>query len=196
MQALVERIRQEGKNLGRGILKVDGFINHQLDPALTLEMGHEFVKRFAAAGVTGITKVVTAEVSGIGPALTTALALEVPMIYARKKRPVTMATTASGAVLHAQAPSHTKGGVVDLLVSPEYLLANDRVLLIDDFLASGQTILALAELIQASGATLCGIGCVIEKEFEQGRELLAPLDVPVATLAVIERMEGEEIVVR
>ena len=147
-------------------------------------------------GVTGITKVVTAEVSGIGPALTTALALEVPMIYARKKRPVTMATTASGAVLHAQAPSHTKGGVVDLLVSPEYLLADDRVLLIDDFLASGQTILALVELIQASGATLCGIGCVIEKEFEQGRELLAPLDVPVVTLAVVERMEGEEIAVR
>ncbi len=196
MQALVERIQREGRNLGRGILKVDGFINHQLDPVLTLEMGQEFARLFAAADVTDVTKVVTAEVSGIGPALTTALALGVPMIYARKKRPITMATTANGDVLRAQAPSHTKGGIVDLLVSPEYLGAGDRALLIDDFLASGLTIRALAELIQSSGATLCGIGCVIEKEFEGGRKQLAGLDVPVVTLAVIERMEGEEIVVR
>ena len=90
MKALVERVRDEGQNLGRGILKVDGFINHQLDPELTLGMGEAFARRFAEAGVTGITKIVTAEVSGIAPALTTGMMLGVPIIYARKTRPITM----------------------------------------------------------------------------------------------------------
>ena len=92
MKAIVERVRAEGKNLGRGILKVDSFVNHQLDPLLTVEMGQAFARRFAAAGVTGITKVITAEVSGIAPALTTGMALGVPVIYARKTRPITMPT--------------------------------------------------------------------------------------------------------
>src|SRR6056297_3377255 len=91
MQELVERIRQEGRNLGKGILKVDGFINHKLEPALTVNMGKHFAARFAEAGVSGITKIVTAEVSGIAPALTTGMALGVPVVYARKTRPVTMA---------------------------------------------------------------------------------------------------------
>jgi xanthine phosphoribosyltransferase len=191
VQALVERIRTEGRNLGRGILKVDGFINHQLDPALTLAMGQEFARRFAEAGVTGVTKIITAEVSGIAPALTTGIVLGVPVIYARKTRPITMKT----GTYQAQAPSHTKGGVVDLIVSPEYLLPSDRVLLIDDFLATGKTIAALAELVAQCGATLCGIGCLVEKSFEGGREQLAQLHVPIVSLAVIERMDGDEIVV-
>lgn len=192
MQALVERIRREGRNLGRGILKVDGFINHQLDPDLTLEMGRHFAQRFAAAGVSGITKIVTAEVSGIAPALTTAITLGVPVVYARKTRPVTMAA----GVYQSQAPSHTKGGIVSLIISPEYLLPTDRVLLIDDFLASGQTILALAELIDQCGATLCGIGCLVEKSFEGGRALLEARGVPIISLAVIEHMDGQSIGVR
>lgn len=192
MQSLIERIRREGRNLGRGILKVDGFINHQLDPALTIEMGQEFARRFAQAGVTGITKVVTAEVSGIAPALATGMALGVPVVYARKTRPITMAQ----GIYRAEAPSHTKGGVVELIISPEYLLPGDRVLLIDDFLATGQTIAALAELIAQCRATLCGIGCIIEKRFEGGRELLAPLQAPIVSLAIIDSMEGTEIVVR
>lgn len=192
MQALVERIRSEGRNLGRGILKVDGFVNHQLDPALTMEMGREFARRFAAAGVTKITKIITAEVSGIAPALTTGIVLGVPVIYARKTRPITM----TSGVYKAEAPSHTKGGVVELIVSPEYLKPEDCVILIDDFLASGKTIAALAELIAQCNATLCGIGCIIEKSFEGGRELLAPLNVPVIALATIDSMEGESIVVR
>ena len=106
VRALVERIRQEGKNLGRGILKVDGFVNHQLDPQLTMEMGHSFARRFAAAGVTGVTKIITAEVSGIAPALTTGIVLDVPIIYARKTRPITMPS----GFFSAHAPSHTKGG--------------------------------------------------------------------------------------
>ena len=192
MQALIDRIRREGRNLGKGILKVDGFINHQLDPELTLEMGREFARRFCEAGVTEVTKVITAEVSGIAPALTTGIVLGVPVIYARKTRPVTMAT----GVYKAEAPSHTKGGTVELIVSPEYLKPEDRVLLIDDFLASGKTIAALAELISQCDATLCGIGCLVEKSFEGGRALLAPLNVPVISLAIIDSMEGEEIVVR
>jgi xanthine phosphoribosyltransferase len=192
MQALIERIRRDGRNLGRGILKVDGFINHQLDPALTMEMGREFARRFAEAGVTGITKVITAEVSGIAPALTTGIVLGVPVVYARKTRPITM----TSGVYKTEAPSHTKGGQVQLIVSPEYLKPDDRVVLIDDFLASGQTIAALADLIAQCNATLCGIGCIIEKSFEGGRELLSPLNVPVITLAVIDSLEGESIVVR
>ncbi len=192
MQILIERIQREGRNLGRGILKLDGFINHQLDPSLTLAMGKEFARRFAAAGVTGITKIITAEVSGIAPALTTGIALGVPVVYARKTQPITMAS----GVFKASAPSHTKGGVVELIISPEYLRPEDRVLLIDDFLASGQTIAALAELIAQCGATLCGIGCIVEKSFEGGRALLTPLGVPIVSLAVIESMEGDSIVVR
>ena len=192
MQALIDRIRAEGRNLGGGILKVDGFVNHQLDPDLTMEMGHEFVRRFAGAGVIGVTKVITAEVSGIAPALATGIALGVPVVYARKTRPITMQTGA----YTAEAPSHTKGGIVQLIVSPEYLIPTDRVLLIDDFLASGQTIAALAELIDQCHATLCGIGCIIEKSFEGGRELLTPLNVPIVALATIDSMDGNGIVVR
>lgn len=192
MEALVERIRKEGKNLGNGILKVDGFINHQLYPKLTLEMGKQFAQQFTDAGATPITKIITAEVSGIAPALTTGIALDVPVVYARKKRPITM----MDGVFRAEAPSHTKGGIVELIVSPEYLLPTDRVLLIDDFLATGKTIAALATLIAQCGAKLCGIGCVIEKTFEGGREQLAHLDVPIITLAAIESMDGDTIRVR
>lgn len=187
MQELVERIRCEGRNLGRGILKVDGFINHQLDPALTLAMGQEFARRFAAAGVTNVTKIVTAEVSGIAPALTTAIVLNVPVVYARKSRPVTMPS----GYYSAKAPSHTKGGIVELIISPEYLLPSDRVLLIDDFLATGLTIGALADVIAQCGATLCGIGCLVEKRFEGGRSHLQPLGVPIVSLAIIESMEND-----
>lgn len=191
MRELVERIRLEGRNLGRGILKVDGFINHQLDPKLTLAMGHEFARRFTAAGVTNVTKIVTAEVSGIAPALTTAIVLDVPVVYARKTRPVTMPS----GYYCAQAPSHTKGGIVELIISPEYLLPTDRVLLIDDFLATGLTIGALADVIAQCGATLCGIGCLVEKRFEGGRHHLQPLGVPIVSLAIIESMENDCITV-
>lgn len=192
MKALVERIRREGRNLGRGILKVDGFINHQLDPALTMAMGQEFARRFEQEGVQDITKIVTAEVSGIAPALATGQALGVPVVYARKHRPITM----PDGFYVSEAPSHTKGGTVRLMISPEYLHPTDRVLLIDDFLATGKTIRALADVIAQCGATLCGIGCLVEKSFEAGRALLADLDVPIVTLAVIESMEGESIQVR
>lgn len=188
MKELVTRIGQEGRNLGSGILKVDSFINHKLEPALTLAMGRAFASRFEALSVTGVNKIVTAEVSGIAPAFATAAALNVPVVYARKKRPVTMQEA-----LEAHAPSRTKGGVTPLYLSPEYVGSGDRVLLIDDFLASGQTILALAELIARCGAELLGVGCVIEKTFEPGREALAVLNVPVVSLAAVTSLGGDTI---
>jgi len=188
MQELRDRIAHEGRNLGRGILKVDSFLNHQVDAGLMLAVGRELGKRFATARVT---KVLTAEISGIAPALTTALALNVPVIYARKSKPVTMPDV----VYRETAPSHTKGHMVELLVSPEVLHADDRVLIVDDFLATGQTIAALARLVQKSGATLMGIGAVIEKTFEGGRAVLvAQFNVPVETLVVITDMSDDQIV--
>lgn len=190
MEALVERIRAEGTHIGKGIIKVDGFLNHQIDPALTTGMGESFVARFREAGVQGITKVVTAEVSGIAPAVATAQVLGVPMIYARKHRPITMR---EGEYV-AEATSPTKGGSVELIISPEFLGVRDRVLLIDDFLASGITIEALVKLIRQSGATLCGIGCVIEKVYAGGREHLADYAVPIVTLAKVDLVEGKMVV--
>jgi len=187
MKALCERIRREGKNLGNGILKVDSFINHQVDPMLMLAVGQAMAARFYSCGAT---KVLTAEISGIAPALTTALALQIPVVYARKTKPVTMHPHA----IVVTAPSHTKGKEVKLMVSPEFLGPGDRVLIIDDFLATGQTIAALVKLAQLAGATVVGIGAVIEKAFEHGREELAHLKVPIEALAVITSMEEGKIV--
>jgi xanthine phosphoribosyltransferase len=181
MQALKERILCDGRNLGKGILKVDGFVNHQVDAALMLEAGKELGTRFADAGAT---KVLTAEISGIAPALTTALTLEVPLVYARKTKPVTM----TDPVYVEAAPSHTKGVSVFLMVSPEFLTPRDRILIVDDFLASGQTIMALVRIVRHAGAELVGIGALIEKAFEGGREELNSLGVPVHALAVITEM--------
>jgi xanthine phosphoribosyltransferase len=186
LEALKERIRREGRNLGNGILKVDSFLNHQVDPALMLAVGGALAARF---GAMGINKVLTAEISGIAPALTTALALGVPVVYARKTRPVTMPKQ----VYHETAPSHTKGIDVELMVSPEFLGPQDKVLIIDDFLARGKTIDALVRLAQAAQAEIKGVGVVIEKAFEGGRSELAYLKVPVHSLAVIARMEDGEI---
>lgn len=189
MKALREKILREGRVLPGGILKVDGFLNHQLDPRLTLEFGRCFRERFEAAGVKGVTRVLTAEVSGIAPALAAGIAFDVPVVYARKKRPITMAN----GVLEAVAPSHTKGGETSLLISPDYLQPGERVLLIDDFLASGRTTRALAKLIGNAGAELLGAGFVIEKSFEGGRGLLAPLGVPIVSLAVVTSLSEEGI---
>ena len=187
MNALKDRIAREGRNLGGGILKVDGFINHQVDPVLMDECGRELAARFAAVHAT---KVLTAEISGIAPAVTTALHLRIPVVYARKTRPITMPDQ----VLLTLAPSHTKGRTVELIVSPEYLTRGDRVLIIDDFLASGATILGLARLALAAGAAVVGIGAVIEKAFEGGRGVLAPLGVPIEALAIVTDMRDGRIV--
>jgi xanthine phosphoribosyltransferase len=187
MEALKERIRREGQNLGGGILKVDSFINHQVDPALMLAVGGALAAHF---GALGITKVLTAEISGIAPALTTALALGVPVVYGRKTKPITMPEN----VYTASAPSHTKGQNVELMVSPEFLTSRDKVLIIDDFLATGDTILALVRLAQEAGAEVIGVGAVIEKSFEGGRAKLEAMNLRVRSLAVIAKMTDDEII--
>lgn len=188
MDILRQRILNDGKHLGKGILKVDSFMNHQIDPLLMQAVGEEFAAKFKQFNPT---RVLTAETSGIAPALATAMALRVPLVFARKHKPVTMAAEP----YVESAPSHTKGGVVDLIVSSEYLEATDRILIIDDFLASAKTLVALANLVKASGATLVGIGAVIEKEFQGGRALLKDITVPIESLAIIESMD-EKIVLK
>jgi xanthine phosphoribosyltransferase len=186
---LKARILSDGQNLGRGILKVDAFLNHQVDTGLMFAVGKEMAVPFKDAGVT---KVLTAEISGIAPALTTANALNVPVLFARKIRPVTM----TGAVFVEVAQSHTKPRDVFLMVSSEFIGPEDRVLVVDDFLASGVTIEALARLVVHAGATLVGIAAAIEKSFEGGRESLAYLEVPIVSLAVIDSLDDGKIVLR
>ncbi len=187
MDELKLRILTDGKNLGGGILKVDGFINHQVDPRLMDACGRELAGRFARVNPS---KVLTAEISGIAPALTTAIHLGIPVVYARKTKPITMPDQ----IFLTLAPSHTKGRTVELIVSPEYLGHGERVLIIDDFLATGQTIMGLVRLAQAAGAKVVGIGAVIEKVFEGGRQLLSSLAVPIEALATITDMSEGRIV--
>lgn len=186
MEALRNRILKEGRNLGNGILKVDGFINHQVDPQLMYACGQEFAQRFR---IVNATKVLTAEISGIAPAITTGLQLGLPVVYARKHKPITMPDE----VLLTLSPSHTKGRMVELIISPEYLAGGERVLIIDDFLATGATINGLVRLAHAAGATVVGIGALIEKIFEGGRESLAYLGIPIESLVCIQSMEDDKI---
>ncbi len=187
MKELEQRILREGQNLGNGILKVDSFVNHQVDPKLMDACGREFAQRFTALAAT---KVLTAEISGIAPALTTAYHLGLPVVYARKSKPITMPDQ----VYLTLAPSHTKGRMVELIVSPEYLAHNEKVLIIDDFLASGATILGLVRLAEAAGSHVVGIGALIEKTFEGGREALKSLGVPIETLVRINNMDDGKII--
>jgi xanthine phosphoribosyltransferase len=186
MQLLKDRILKDGKVLGGGILKVDGFVNHQVDPALMDACGREFAKLFTNVGAT---KILTAEISGIAPALTTGLHLGLPVVYARKTKPITMPDQ----VYLTLAPSHTKGRMVELIISPEYLANGEKVLIIDDFLASGATILGLARLAEASGSKIVGIGALIEKDFEGGRAALKSLGVQIESLACIKSLDDNTI---
>lgn len=187
MKELEERIQRDGQVLPGGILKVDSFVNHQVDAGLMQRCGQDLAGRFANLAAT---KVLTAEISGIAPALTTALHLGIPVVYARKTKPITMPDQ----VYLTLAPSHTKGRTVELIVSPEYLSSGERVLIIDDFLASGATILGLARLAEAAGARVIGVGALIEKTFEGGRQALESLGVPIEALTRITSMDGGVIV--
>jgi xanthine phosphoribosyltransferase len=187
VQLLKDRILAEGKNLGRGILKIDSILNHQMDPALMAAMGKEIARLFADEK---IDRILTAEVSGIGPALMAGVELGVPIVYARKHKPITMREP----VFLETAPSHTKGSEVNLMVSPEFLHAGERVLIVDDFLATGKTIYALSQILKRADAELVGVVCVVEKTFEGGRNYLADLNTRVESLATIVSMEDDQIV--
>ena len=186
MEQLKKRILLEGKHIGNGILKVDGFINHQVDPKLMNEAGKEFARLFKEISPT---KILTAEISGIAPAVSTGLHMNIPVVFARKTKPITMPDQ----VLLTLSPSHTKGRTVELIVSPEYLGKGERVLIIDDFLATGMTILGLIRLAETAGSTIIGVGALIEKTFESGRERLEKLNIPVHSLARIKSMENDTI---
>ena len=187
MEALKSRIEREGQNLGRGILKIDSFLNHQIDAQLMEAIGEAIAAEFSSSQPT---RVLTAEVSGLIPAAMAGKALgNIPVVYARKKKPITMMEP----VYVENAPSHTKGENVSLMVSPEFLHVDDRVLIVDDFLATGRTIAALARIVQSSGATLVGIATVVEKIFEGGREMLADWNVPIYSAATIVDMSDGRI---
>ena len=187
MEELKQRIKAEGKNLGDGILKIDTILNHQLDAGLIMRCGEELARRFKDAKVT---RILTAEVSGIAPALATAYALGVPLVYARKIKPITM----YGPVYLETAPSHTKGNDVQLLVAAEFMPGGDRVLIVDDFLATGKTLRSLVRIVQGSKSELVGIACVVEKIFEGGRKALEHYKVPIEALATITSMDNGEII--
>ena len=190
MDTLKKRIEEEGQNLGHGILKIDSFLNHQIDARLMEQIGEAIAAEFKT---TQPTRILTAEVSGLIPAAMTGKAMgNIPVVYARKKKPITMQEP----VYIEQAPSHTKGSEVSLMVSPEFLHAEDRVLIVDDFLASGRTIAALARIVQSSGATLVGIAAVVEKTFEGGRDMLAAWNVPIFSTAMIVDMDNGRIQLR
>lgn len=187
MNLVRERILKDGKHLGNGVLKVDSFMNHQVDPQLMRFIGEEFARLFSH---TKPTRILTAETGGIAPALAAGMALNVPIVFARKNQPITMAPEPYRE--KSSSPTHQKD--VELIVSTEYLLAADRVLIVDDFLASARTIIALDRLIKQSGAELVGVGTVIEKAFQNGRDVLKHLTVPIESLAIIARFDGEQIV--
>ncbi len=189
MEKLRQRILEEGQNLGGGILKIDSFLNHQLDAELMVEVGEAIAERFRSLSPT---RILTAEVSGIVPAVMAARALaNIPVVYARKHKPITMREP----VYVEVAPSHTKGSEVNLMVSPEFIHPGDRVLIVDDFLATGRTIEALARIVQHAGATLVGIASVVEKTFEGGREALGDWGVPIYAVAIISDMSEGRIIV-
>jgi xanthine phosphoribosyltransferase len=187
MQALKDRIIRDGRNLNHGILKVDSFINHQVDPTLMDACGEAFAREFANCGAS---RILTAEISGIAPAIMAGKHMSLPVVYARKTKPITMPDQ----VYFTVAPSHTKGNMVELIVSPDYLPRGEKILIIDDFLASGSTIQGLVRLIQAAGAEIVGIGALIEKSFEGGRKLLESLNVPVISLVCITSMDDGKII--
>ncbi len=187
MDELKSRIAAEGKNLGDGILKIDSLLNHQLDPSLIMRCGQVLAARFADKNVT---RILTAEVSGIAPAFAVGTVMNVPVVYARKTKPVTM----YGPVFLETAPSHTKGMDVQLLVSAEFMPPGERVLIIDDFLASGRTLKSLVRIVQSARSEVVGIAAVVEKTFEGGRAVLEKYNVPIEALVTITSMENGQIV--
>ncbi len=189
MDTLKQRILAEGRNLGSGILKIDSLLNHQIYPDLMLQMGQEMAARFE--GVK-IDRILTAEISGIAPALTTGIALGVPIVYARKTKPITM----FGPVFLETAPSHTKGAEVNLLVSAEFMPPHQSVLIIDDFLATGKTLRALARIVESAQSQVVGVGVVVEKSFEGGRDFMRQkgYTMPIEALATIVSMDNGTII--
>ncbi|MEG1562447.1 MAG: xanthine phosphoribosyltransferase [Bacteroides sp.] len=188
MQLLKKRILQDGRCFEGGILKVDSFINHQMDPTLMKSIGVEFVRRFASSG---INKIMTIEASGIAPAIMTGYLLELPVVFAKKKSPKTLQNA-----LCTTVHSFTKDRDYEVVISSDFLTADDKVLFVDDFLAYGNAALGVLDLIQQAGATLVGMGFIIEKEFQHGRKMLEAKGVKVESLAIIEDLSNCQIKIK
>lgn len=188
MKALKDRIKKDGLCLAGGILKVDNFINHQMDPILMKSMADEFVRRFAH---TPINKVLTVEASGIAPAIMVGYLLELPVVFAKKRKPSTMEN-----MLTTEVYSFTKNQTYTVCVSKDYLQPGDKVLFIDDFLANGHAAKGMIDLVQQAGAELVGMGFLIEKAFQKGADMLRDMGVRVESLAIIESLDDCQIKIR
>ncbi|EIQ82017.1 UNVERIFIED_CONTAM: xanthine phosphoribosyltransferase [Streptococcus canis] len=186
MQLLEERILRDGNILGENILKVDNFLTHQVDYRLMKEIGKVFAQKYTDAG---ITKVVTIEASGIAPAVYAAEALEVPMIFAKKHKNITM----TEGILTAEVYSFTKQVTSTVSIAGKFLSEEDKVLIIDDFLANGQAAKGLIEIIGQAGAQVVGVGIVIEKSFQNGRQLIEDMGIEVTSLTRIKNFENGEL---
>ncbi|MDF2904762.1 MAG: xanthine phosphoribosyltransferase [Herbinix sp.] len=184
MQLLKERILKDGKVRSGSVLKVDSFLNHQLDIELFGEIGKEFKRRFADQTVT---KILTIEASGIGIACIAAQYFNVPVVFAKKNQTKNIA----GDVYTSKVESFTHGRVYDIIVSKDFLKPEDKILVIDDFLANGAALIGLLNLIKDAGATLVGAGIVIEKGFQEGGKLVRDGGVRVESLAIIEAMNEQ-----
>ena len=182
MQLLKDRIRKDGKIKEGNVLKVDSFLNHQMDVKLFQEIGKEFKRRFADEE---ITKILTIEASGIGIACVAAEEFDVPVVFAKK----TQTKNIAGDVYTTKVESFTHGRVYDIIVSIEFLGKGDKVLLIDDFLANGKALEGLAELVTKSGAELVGAGVVIEKGFQVGGDIIRSKGIHLESLAIVESMD-------
>ena len=189
MELLKERIRKDGVVKEGNVLKVDRFLNHQMDVKLFREIGKEFKKRFEGED---INKILTIEASGIGIACVVAEIFDVPVVFAKK----TQTKNIAGDVYTTKVESFTHGRVYDIIVSKEFLGEGDRVLLIDDFLANGKALEGLAKLVKDSGAELVGAGVVIEKGFQHGGAMLRGRGYRVESLAIVEEMDPETQTIR
>ena len=191
MKLLEDRIRRDGVVKEGNVLKVDRFLNHQMDIELFQEIGKEFKRRFANENVN---KILTIEASGIGIACIAAESFHVPVVFAKK----TQTKNIAGEVYTTQVESFTHGRIYDIIVSKEFLGKGDRVLLIDDFLANGKALEGLAQLVQDSDAELVGAGVVIEKGFQRGGDAIRAKGIHLESLAIVESMNDKagEIVFR
>jgi len=186
MRLLEERIRAHGKVKEGGILKVDSFLNHQMDIDLFEKMADEFWRLF---GTDGVTKILTIEASGIGIAVIVGQRFKCPVIFAKK----TKTKNIDGEVYISRVESFTHGQVYDIIVSKDFLHASDRVLIIDDFLANGAAMAGLVDLVNAAGATLVGAGIAVEKAFQPGGALLRARGIRIESLARIKAMGKDSI---
>ncbi|MGX7419585.1 xanthine phosphoribosyltransferase [Carnobacterium gallinarum] len=183
MKLLEERILKDGVVLGDNVLKVDNFLNHQIDPVLMQAIGDEFARIFKDRG---INKIITIESSGIAPAVFAGLAMGVPVVFARKHKSLTLTDNLYSASVY----SFTKDVTNEIAVSKNYLAESDNVLLIDDFLANGQAAIGLLEICQQAGAQVSGMGIVIEKSFQKGRQIIEESGIEIASLARIQAFEN------